>query len=424
LELLDEAAAEAAEAETQAVDSAEAARRKRPDRLVCVIGPVPGEEFQLTGQPMTIGRAEECTVAINHSSVSRDHADLLPLGDGRWEIMDKGSANGIRINGVELRRGILEPGDALELGDVRLRFVAAGKWFRPAVDLSQQLPAVVPYETPARAPVPVQRSMAKLVAVGVGIAIGVVVVGAFVLLGMERAPAAGETTTEQAPMATNLNAAKELLAEAKRVAETDIDRAHKMLRRIPKDSPVRETEDFRDIEARWADAMFERVEATDDDDEKRRLLTTVSQTPTVDADRRKKAVDMLLELGPDTASTPTSQAPVGLAPGQTPTGPATTVGTQAPPDGTTEAPAATATESVAATTAPEAPEPGGNERFNEDAQRRALEPKVWSGQASEAEIRMLRAICMNQGDRACRNRCTQLLKQKQAEKAGGSADAG
>jgi ABC transport system ATP-binding/permease protein len=49
------------------------------------------------------------------------------LGQGRWEVVDQGSSNGIRINGVELRRGIIEPGDALELGDVRLALRGGGE---------------------------------------------------------------------------------------------------------------------------------------------------------------------------------------------------------------------------------------------------------------------------------------------------------
>src|SRR6185369_10407337 len=92
----------------------------RPNRLVVVVGPAPGTEFPLDKEHFTVGRSEEATISINHSSVSRIHAELIALGGGRFEIIDKASANGIRVNGVELKRGILEAGDALELGDVRL----------------------------------------------------------------------------------------------------------------------------------------------------------------------------------------------------------------------------------------------------------------------------------------------------------------
>jgi hypothetical protein len=49
------------------------------------------------------------------------------------------------------------------------------------------------------------------------------------------------------------------------------------------------------------------------------------------------------------------------------------------------------------------------------AQRRALEAKTWSGQATRNELRILRAICSHQGDRDCRNRAHQMLKQMEAE---------
>ena len=114
-----------------------------------VVGPVPGAEFPLDKEHFSIGRSEEATISINHSSISRMHAELIALGGGRYEIVDKASANGIRINGVELKRGILEAGDALELGDVRMRFVGAGKIFRAGFDQSMQLSAVGTFESVA-----------------------------------------------------------------------------------------------------------------------------------------------------------------------------------------------------------------------------------------------------------------------------------
>jgi len=89
-----------------------------------VIGPTPGQEYPLVGEHLAIGRAEDVAISINHTSVSRNHAELHALGDGRWEIIDLGSANGMRVNGVDLRRGILEPGDAR----ARLATYACGSW--------------------------------------------------------------------------------------------------------------------------------------------------------------------------------------------------------------------------------------------------------------------------------------------------------
>jgi hypothetical protein len=46
---------------------------------------------------------------------------------------------------------------------------------------------------------------------------------------------------------------------------------------------------------------------------------------------------------------------------------------------------------------------------DEAALRQQLEPRVFSGRASVDEIRMLKALCSHQGDRACRDRAAALL---------------
>ncbi|MDI1483435.1 serine/threonine protein kinase [Polyangium sp. y55x31] len=50
---------------------------------------------------------------------------------------------------------------------------------------------------------------------------------------------------------------------------------------------------------------------------------------------------------------------------------------------------------------------------DESAMRKQLEPKVWSGRATEQEIRLLIAICKHQRDQGCRDRAVAMLKQKQ-----------
>jgi len=101
----------------------------KPNRLVMLAGPTPGEEYPLVDERLTIGRAEDATISVNHNSVSRLHCEVHALGAGRFEIVDKGSSNGVRVNGTDLRRGIIEPGDVIELGDVQFKFVAAGQIF-------------------------------------------------------------------------------------------------------------------------------------------------------------------------------------------------------------------------------------------------------------------------------------------------------
>lgn len=58
----------------------------------------------------------------------------------------------------------------------------------------------------------------------------------------------------------------------------------------------------------------------------------------------------------------------------------------------------------------EEPPPSRPPPLAEDALRRQLEEKVWAGRGSRDEIRMLKAICSHQGDRACRDRAAALLR--------------
>lgn len=65
---------------------------------------------------------------------------------------------------------------------------------------------------------------------------------------------------------------------------------------------------------------------------------------------------------------------------------------------------------IAAPSEPEDEEPAHHEVPREEIEvRKQLEPKVWAGRASVDEIRMLKAICSHQGDRACRDRAAKEL---------------
>ena len=112
---------------------------ERPTRMVMLVGPTPGVEFPVETDLTTVGRSEECTISVDHNSVSRVHCEIHALGEGRYEIVDKGSSNGVRVNAADLRRGIIEAGDLIELGDVRFKFVGAGQVFIPGANESQQL---------------------------------------------------------------------------------------------------------------------------------------------------------------------------------------------------------------------------------------------------------------------------------------------
>ena len=62
-------------------------------RLVVIDGAAAGTTVDLTGEPVTIGRADDSTITLLDDYVSTRHARLV-LQDGGWLIEDLGSTNG------------------------------------------------------------------------------------------------------------------------------------------------------------------------------------------------------------------------------------------------------------------------------------------------------------------------------------------
>lgn len=369
----------------------------RPDRLVVVVGPQPGQEFFLDREHFTIGRSEDAHISINHSSVSRIHAELYALGGGRFEIIDRGSANGLRINGQEVKRGLLEAGDALELGDVRLRFVGAGKIFRPGFDRSQALPAITGLDPSGngQARKPGSSSLVKMVAIGalLGV-IGVAAVGAY----LATRPVTPAGASPSATVEAEVDPGRVALDEAKAFAEAgELEKAHEKIATIPESSAARDDEAVRAIEGTWADSLFKRFDETEDREEKRALVYRIASTPTVDPERRKRAVALLKEIDPDAVEPE-------LVPGG---------GKWTPPPGWTP-PTATAKPSA---------KPAGSGDVGRTALKDpqgaidALLPRLGTGTLTENELRMLIGLCIQKNNPACRNQASaelsKLRKQQQ-----------
>lgn len=80
-------------------------------------------------RPITLGRTEATDVVLNDRSVSKLHAFLEPMADGRLQVQDAGSKNGTWIAGARLapppRAGsvLVEPGDVVMFGTVRARYL-------------------------------------------------------------------------------------------------------------------------------------------------------------------------------------------------------------------------------------------------------------------------------------------------------------
>ncbi|MHB8755568.1 MAG: GAF domain-containing protein [Candidatus Acidiferrales bacterium] len=79
--------------------------------------------FELNGdRPVSIGRAKSSNVALDDPSVSRLHAVLRATMDGHWQIIDRDSANGVKVNGKTTKEAVLRASDEIVVGVFRLRF--------------------------------------------------------------------------------------------------------------------------------------------------------------------------------------------------------------------------------------------------------------------------------------------------------------
>ncbi|MBN1654246.1 MAG: FHA domain-containing protein [Deltaproteobacteria bacterium] len=116
--------------DTIPITEASSAVTATPARLVLLTQPVPGIEFSLRkNSTIRIGRDEDLDIPIVHSSVSREHAEVRVDDEGVY-ISDLKSVNGLRINGNNVEHGRLKSGDIIEIGEVVLRYVAAGESYQ------------------------------------------------------------------------------------------------------------------------------------------------------------------------------------------------------------------------------------------------------------------------------------------------------
>jgi hypothetical protein len=82
------------------------------------------DRYVLVDHTVVVGRSPECDISIVDSNVSRRHAEIQPRGDG-FVVVDLGSTNGTRVNGVRVSERELQDGDELAFGNTRMLFQAS-----------------------------------------------------------------------------------------------------------------------------------------------------------------------------------------------------------------------------------------------------------------------------------------------------------
>jgi catechol 2,3-dioxygenase-like lactoylglutathione lyase family enzyme len=78
-----------------------------------------GNRVALGGEALAIGRLPECGVVLSDPNVSRRHAEVRRSGDA-VVVIDLGSTNGTRVNGMPVREQVLANGDEITVGSTTL----------------------------------------------------------------------------------------------------------------------------------------------------------------------------------------------------------------------------------------------------------------------------------------------------------------
>ncbi len=90
-------------------------------RLRIIDGPNVGACFVLEGRTR-VGRASDSDIQLDEPSVSRHHAGVRRQADGSYELSDLGSTSGTSVNGVPIRKTVLQPDDVIAIGRSRFSF--------------------------------------------------------------------------------------------------------------------------------------------------------------------------------------------------------------------------------------------------------------------------------------------------------------
>ena len=77
-----------------------------------------------------VGRAPENDICFENDSVSGYHAEIYHLPNDAFQICDLDSTNGTWVNGKRIQTTILQNGDIVEMGEVRLHFRMGDDWVR------------------------------------------------------------------------------------------------------------------------------------------------------------------------------------------------------------------------------------------------------------------------------------------------------
>ena len=91
---------------------------------------------------VTIGRAVDNEIRLSHTLVSRHHCRIEDGSEGTW-LIDLGSSNGTVVNGERIMRRLLENGDQITVGKIRMNVHLEDSEDMPRPDETQPIPVQV-----------------------------------------------------------------------------------------------------------------------------------------------------------------------------------------------------------------------------------------------------------------------------------------
>ncbi|MDX1620599.1 MAG: DUF3662 and FHA domain-containing protein [Nitriliruptorales bacterium] len=111
-----------ASTDTVAVGVTDAPQRTQSEHRIRVVkGGETGQTVPVAGTRVVAGRLPSCDITLEDPTVSREHAAFVRRGS-EWWVVDLGSTNGTRVNGVSAAEHPVQEGDRIELGEALLEF--------------------------------------------------------------------------------------------------------------------------------------------------------------------------------------------------------------------------------------------------------------------------------------------------------------
>lgn len=111
--------------------------------LFVIRGNDQGSRFEFDDPVLQLGRDSSNTIQLHDTEVSRHHAEIREVEDGR-EITDLGSSNGTFVNGQRVKRRQLDSGDRIQLGKTLMLYTG------PSDESSEDLAHVIDIAMPQK----------------------------------------------------------------------------------------------------------------------------------------------------------------------------------------------------------------------------------------------------------------------------------